>query len=244
MTAVEFNSVYVTDTMTGPKRWRRSLRFDPTRASAFLQARGGGHKEVSIGRWLLQQGAAWGEAVVGRPIRVRPKGWTYSRRYLEEAAAAAEASLPGSSISIKTSESELAAAAAEGALPGEEDKDPPSGEKEAREEAEDDEEKKEEKGDERKQPEKGREEAATPRTSDKGGGGTADVDDADDMDADVDADVEDDDDASLEWWSANVLEYNDQTGEHQLLYADGVREWLPLVMQETHPEGGVATTTG
>ena len=60
------------------KRWRRMLSFDPARCPPHLAARGGCAKEVSLGRWLANQGAAWGEAVVGRPVFVRPRTWTYS----------------------------------------------------------------------------------------------------------------------------------------------------------------------
>ena len=60
------------------KRWRRMLSFDPARCPPHLAARGGCAKEVSLGRWLANQGAAWGEAIVGRPVFVRPRTWTYS----------------------------------------------------------------------------------------------------------------------------------------------------------------------
>ena len=41
------------------KRWRRMLSFDPARCPPHLAARGGCAKEVSLGRWLANQGAAW-----------------------------------------------------------------------------------------------------------------------------------------------------------------------------------------
>ena len=36
-----------------------------------------------------------------------------------------------------------------------------------------------------------------------------------------------------DWVTVSVLAYSDASGEHQVLYPDGKREWLALVMQET-----------
>jgi hypothetical protein len=33
--------------------------------------------------------------------------------------------------------------------------------------------------------------------------------------------------------TVSVLAYSDASGEHQVLFPDGKREWLALVMQET-----------
>ena len=38
---------------------------------------------------------------------------------------------------------------------------------------------------------------------------------------------------TTDWVTVSVLAYSDASGEHQVLYPDGKREWLALVMQET-----------
>jgi hypothetical protein len=48
-------------------------------------------------------------------------------------------------------------------------------------------------------------------------------------------------DPEPEWVTASVVEYNEQTGEHRLLFADGAREWLALCAQETRPARGAAS---
>ena len=84
------------------KRWRRTLSFDPARCCERLRRRGGCAKAVSIGRWLQNQGAAWGEAAVGRPVKVRPSGWAYGERDYAEAersdASGREAEVAGSNL--------------------------------------------------------------------------------------------------------------------------------------------------
>ena len=43
----------------------------------------------------------------------------------------------------------------------------------------------------------------------------------------------DDSDDESEWRFASIVGFNAQTGDHRLLYADGTREWLPLILHET-----------
>jgi len=42
-----------------------------------------------------------------------------------------------------------------------------------------------------------------------------------------------DSDDESEWRFASIVGFNAQTGDHRLLYADGTREWLPLILHET-----------
>ena len=42
-----------------------------------------------------------------------------------------------------------------------------------------------------------------------------------------------DSDGESEWRFASIVGFNAQTGDHRLLYADGTREWLPLILHET-----------
>jgi hypothetical protein len=53
--------------------------------------------------------------------------------------------------------------------------------------------------------------------------------------AETDASAEGDsgDTTPAEWVTVSVLAYSDASGEHQVLFPDGKREWLALVMQET-----------
>ena len=68
------------------KRWRRGCRFDPNRAGFHWKARGG-ERAISVGAFLQQQGAAWGEAIVGRPLTIRPEGHAYAEAALASAGA-------------------------------------------------------------------------------------------------------------------------------------------------------------
>ena len=43
----------------------------------------------------------------------------------------------------------------------------------------------------------------------------------------------DESDDESEWRFASIVGFNAQTGDHRLLYADGTREWLPLILHET-----------
>ena len=45
----------------------------------------------------------------------------------------------------------------------------------------------------------------------------------------------DETDDETEWRSASIVGFNAQTGDHQMLYSDGTREWLPLILHETKP---------
>ena len=196
VTAVEFNNLFAGDDAGKIKRWRRTLRFDPTRASERWKAKGGCDKEVSIGRWLAQQGAVWGEAAVGRPLKLRPADWTRAETEKE----------------AKTNE------------PSEDDRD---------------------------------DDVSPPET--KGAADLVRVDvevlrsTADDAAGDVtmrdvasDGGVEEAAEAAseteergvegAEWWTASVVAFNEQTGEHQVLFTDGTREWMSIVAQETKRE--------
>ena len=237
MSAVDFNNTKCPDT-EGPKRWRRTIRFDASRASERLRHRGG-HKEISIGRWLLQQGGAWGEAIVGRPIRLRPWGWTYTedalvegervadeayereKREREEAAAAAAAAAAATDAAPAEATDAAAAAAAEESAPmaeggGGVDEDVAMTDAARVEENENEKEETERKTD-----------ADAPATG---------AEDADEAAADAADDADDDDakeSAKEEWWDASIVKYNATTGDHQVMYEDGVREWLSLVCQES-----------
>jgi hypothetical protein len=62
------------------------------------------------------------------------------------------------------------------------------------------------------------------------------AEDADETAADAADDADDDDakeSAKEEWWDASIVKYNATTGDHQVMYEDGVREWLSLVCQES-----------
>ena len=216
VTAVEFNNLFAGDDAGKIKRWRRTLRFDPTRASERWKAKGGCDKEVSIGRWLAQQGAVWGEAAVGRPLKLRPADWTRAETEKE----------------VKTNES------------SEDDREETEKEAKTNEPSEDD-----------------RDDDVSPPET-KGAADIVRVDvevlrsTADDAAGDVtmrdvasDGGVEEAAAAAeaasetevrgvegAEWWTASVVAFNEQTGEHQVLFTDGTREWMSIVAQETKRE--------
>ena len=50
----------------------------------------GGERAISVGAFLQQQGAAWGEAIVGRPLTIRPEGHAYAEAALASAERAAD----------------------------------------------------------------------------------------------------------------------------------------------------------
>ena len=215
------------------KRWRRTLSFDPARCGERLRRRGGCAKAVSIGRWLANQGAAWGEAAVGRPVKVRPSGWAYGER---------DCTRRRSGRTLRGVRTEVAGSnPAEAACVGEKRKeprtrtrrtsDPPSSVSDewtkstytrtSRSSS---------------QPEKDEEAAA-------GDGETAAVEPADDDglgpgdspggDSPGGDSPDDDADDETEWRAASIVGFNAQTGDHQMLYSDGTREWLPLILHET-----------
>jgi hypothetical protein len=202
------------------KRWRRTLSFDPARCCERLRRRGGCAKAVSIGRWLQNQGAAWGEAAVGRPVKVRPSGWAYGERDYAEAersdASGREAEVAGSNL-------------AEAARVGEKRKEPEPdepNEPDADESAERP----------SSHPEKDEKAAA-------GNGGKTAIEqahddglgpDTSDNDDGLGTDTSDDDaDDQTEWRAASIDGFHAQTGDHQMLYSDGTREWLPLILPDT-----------
>ena len=70
-----------------------------------------------------------------------------------------------------------------------------------------------------------------PDTSDNDDGLGPDTSDNDDG---LGTDTSDDDaDDETEWRAASIVGFNAQTGDHQMLYSDGTREWLPLILHET-----------
>ena len=168
---------------------------------------------MSIGRWLAQQGAVWGEAAVGRPLKLRPADWT--REETEKEA--------------KTNE------------PSEDDREETEKEAKTNELSEDD-----------------RDDDVSPPET-RGAAHIVQVDvevlrsTADDAAGDVtmrdvasDGGVEEAAEAAseteergvegAEWWTASVVAFNEQTGEHQVLFTDGTREWMSIVAQETKRE--------
>ena len=225
------------------KRWRRMLSFDPDRCPPHLAARGGCAKEVSLGRWLANQGAAWGEAVVGRPVFVRPRTWTYS---------------PGDYVNAERLAAERHERDVGGSKPV---SDNITGEKRKEPEPEEAEEAKEEPVDEGKEEPVVEETLKAPTIlgcspSKKersvediysAGPAVTGPDDGPEQKEEKDEDEDesmgkqlddestgkDDSDDESEWRFASIVGFNAQTGDHRLLYADGTREWLPLILHET-----------
>jgi len=190
------------------KRWRRGCRFDPNRAGFHWKARGG-ERAISVGAFLQQQGAAWGEAIVGRPLTLRPEGHAYAESALLSAERAAD----------EAARRSVTESATNGALTGIE---PEPSEPTARDTA--------------------IAENAVPADATERRDGALDYGDGFGSDT---AD-EDEDSAGTraeepvsktqkrtDWVTVSVLAYSDASGEHQVLYPDGKREWLALVMQET-----------
>jgi hypothetical protein len=185
------------------KRWRRGCRFDPNRAGFHWKARGG-ERAISVGAFLQQQGAAWGEAIVGRPLTLRPEGYAYAESTLASAERtadeAARRSVTESATEALTREPEPseprdAAIATNATSPVPAD---------ATEDA--------------------RDPLGSAPTERRDGG----LDDGDGSGSDPA-----DEPGRTDWVTVSVLAYSDASGEHQVLYPDGKREWLALVMQET-----------
>ena len=228
------------------KRWRRMLSFDPDRCPPHLAARGGCAKEVSLGRWLANQGAAWGEAVVGRPVFVRPRTWTYS---------------PGDYVNAERLAAERHERDVGGSNPV---SDNITGEKRKEPEPEDAEEAKEEPVDEGKEEPVVEETLKAPTIlgcspskkersvediysagpavtgPDDGPEQKDEKEEKEDEDESMGKQSDDesmgkdsDSDDESEWRFASIVGFNAQTGDHRLLYADGTREWLPLILHET-----------
>ena len=235
------------------KRWRRMLSFDPARCPPHLAARGGCAKEVSLGRWLANQGAAWGEAVVGRPVFVRPRTWTYS---------------PGDYVNAERLAAERHERDVGGSNPvsdnitGEKRKEPEPEDAEEAEDAAADAEvenvetvAKEEPVDETLKPptilgcSPSKKERSVEDIYSAGPAVTGPDDGPEQKDEKEEKEDEDEsmgkqsDDESMgkdsdsddesEWRFASIVGFNAQTGDHRLLYADGTREWLPLILHET-----------
>ena len=213
VTAVEFNNLFAGDDAGKIKRWRRTLRFDPTRASERWKAKGGCDKEVSIGRWLAQQGAVWGEAAVGRPLKLRPADWT--REETEKEAKTNEPSEDDREETEKEAKTnELS----------EDDRDDDVSPPETRGAADivqvDVEVLRSTADDARRGDVTMRDAASGRRGRGGGGGGVGDGGTRR---------------RGAEWWTASVVAFNEQTGEHQVLFTDGTREWMSIVAQETKP---------
>ena len=234
------------------KRWRRMLSFDPARCPPHLAARGGCAKEVSLGRWLANQGAAWGEAVVGRPVFVRPRTWTYS---------------PGDYVNAERLAAERHERDVGGSKPvsdnitGEKRKEPEPEDAEDAEDAAADAEvenvetvAKEEPVDETLKPptilgcSPSKKERSVEYIYSAGPAVTGpddgpeqkdekeekeDEDESMGKQSDDESMDKDDSDDESEWRFASIVGFNAQTGDHRLLYADGTREWLPLILHET-----------
>ena len=232
------------------KRWRRMLSFDPDRCPPHLAARGGCAKEVSLGRWLANQGAAWGEAVVGRPVFVRPRTWTYS---------------PGDYVNAERLAAERHEATVVGSKPvsdnitGEKRKEPEPEDAEDAEDAAADAEVENVETVAKEEPVVETLKAPTilgcsPSKKERSvediysaGPAVTGPDDGPEQKEEKDEDEDesmgkqsddeytgkDDSDDESEWRFASIVGFNAQTGDHRLLYADGTREWLPLILHET-----------
>ena len=244
------------------KRWRRMLSFDPDRCPPHLAARGGCAKEVSLGRWLANQGAAWGEAVVGRPVFVRPRTWTYS---------------PGDYVNAGRLAAERHEATVVGSKPvsdnitGEKRKEPEPEDAEDAEDAAADAEVENVETVAKEEPvveetlkaptilgcSPSKKERSVEDIYSAGPAVTGPDDGPEQKDEKEDEEDEDEsmgkqsDDESMgkdsdsddesewrfasksEWRFASIVGFNAQTGDHRLLYADGTREWLPLILHET-----------
>jgi hypothetical protein len=214
VTAAEFAARFDDDDeksgkSTQSKRWRRGCRFDPTRAGFFWKARGG-ERAISLGGFLQQQGAAWGEAIVGKPVTLRPEGFEYDEETLLSAERAADATARNVMTEKAVTTSVPAAALGELAP------DAPAASADAVAEGANRESLTVQEGAERRSP--------------GPGGGSASP-----SAAETDASAEGDsaDTTPAEWVTVSVLAYSDASGEHQVLFPDGKREWLALVMQET-----------
>ena len=157
--------------------------------------------------------------MVGRPVKVRPRAWAYDwRTLLQRDFDEAErlVSDPGREAEVAGSNP------AEAALVGEKRKEPePDADVSAERE--------------RPYPTPEKDEGASPA----GNGETATTNDDDDDDDDGSGtDTSDDDESGdeTEWRAASIVGFNAQTGDHQMLYSDGTREWLPLILHETKAE--------
>ena len=236
------------------KRWRRMLSFDPARCPPHLAARGGCAKEVSLGRWLANQGAAWGEAVVGRPVFVRPRTWTYS---------------PGDYVNAERLAAERHEATVVGSKPvsdnitGEKRKEPEPEDAEDAEDAAADAEVENVETVAKEEPvveetlkaptilgcspskkERSVEDIYSAGPAVTGPDDGPEQKDEKEKDEDEDESMgkqsddesmgkDSDDEDESEWRFASIVGFNAQTGDHRLLYADGTREWLPLILHET-----------
>ena len=234
------------------KRWRRMLSFDPARCPPHLAARGGCAKEVSLGRWLANQGAAWGEAIVGRPVFVRPRTWTYS---------------PGDYVNAERLAAERHEATVVGSKPvsdnitGEKRKEPEPEDAEDAEDAAADAEVENVETVAKEEPvveetlkaptilgcspskkERSVEDiySAGPAVTGPDDGPEQKEEKDEDEDESMGKQSDDesmgkdsDSDDESEWRFASIVGFNAQTGDHRLLYADGTREWLPLILHET-----------
>ena len=236
------------------KRWRRMLSFDPARCPPHLAARGGCAKVVSLGRWLANQGAACGEAVVGRPVFVRPRTWTYS---------------PGDYVNAERLAAERHEATVVGSKPvsdnitGEKRKEPEPEDAEDAEDAAADAEVENVETVAKEEPvveetlkaptilgcSPSKKERSVEDIYSAGPAVTGPDDGPEQKDEKEEKEDEDEsmgkqsDDESMgkdtdsddesEWRFASIVGFNAQTGDHRLLYADGTREWLPLILHET-----------
>ena len=228
VTAAEFAARFDDDKdasakSTQSKRWRRGCRFDPARAGFFWKARGG-ERVISVGAFLQQQGAAWGEAIVGRPVKLRPEGFQYAEASI---AAAERAADEAARRALTERADEAPAATSESrhrAEPGDVDVDAAVPE-DARDGA----------GTDRglapmdAEPAAGGDAAEREETRTGSGSESADKDAAG-AGAGADPAAEE---PSPDWITVSVLAYSDASGEHRVLFPDGSREWLALVMQET-----------
>jgi hypothetical protein len=207
---------------------------------------------VSLGRWLANQGAAWGEAVVGRPVFVRPRTWTYS---------------PGDYVNAERLAAERHEATVVGSKPvsdnitGEKRKEPEPEDAEDAEDAAADAEVENVETVAKEEPvveetlkaptilgcspskkERSVEDiySAGPAVTgpDDGPEQKDEKEEKDDESMGKQSDDESmgkdsDSDDESEWRFASIVGFNAQTGDHRLLYADGTREWLPLILHET-----------
>ena len=214
----------------------------------------------------MQQGAAWGEAVVGIPLKLRPTGFEYPPGAAESATRAADEAyekakaardardasadadaeagggaagdgaegegargpVDGAAVDYAAAGDGVAAAAANENEDGSSRIVHPMDAKDAKD-AMDAKDAKDAKGAKDAKDAPAAEENAVAREDSQGLGSPA----ASDASAGLDPEPE--------WVTASVVEYNEQTGEHRLLFADGAREWLALCAQETRPARGAAS---
>ena len=214
---VKSTSISLQSQVEQRKRWRRGCRFDPTRASEFWKKKGGS-KNVSIGTFLSQMGGAWGEFVVGRPVTVRRGDYSYSENEILEV----ERRLEG------VGGDELSGGASDGKM----------GDGTAEVEGEDD-------GRNvdltREQPPQAPPSQPNPIQSDSkfSEQGLGSSDDEEGVEGNKDdegysqSDSDNDSTKSKKWMTGSIVKYSDSAGEHQVLFPDGTREWITLVLNET-----------